>query len=160
MSSTASDSAKAADAAAPVVVQDETLTTDLETSSYAKESGQGGSVAMAVASEKREVDRKLLWKIDLYLMVPFVFLNFLSLMGRTNIGAALIQKLPQDLHLDAMAVFVAIAVPGAPLILFEIPSNLLMRWLETKFNFSYMKYLSIITILLGTSQRTRPADYL
>ncbi len=53
---------------------------------------------------KREYDKKLIFKTDLHLLVPFALLNFLSLMGRTNIGAALIQKLPQDLHLDAMAV--------------------------------------------------------
>ncbi|KAF5003761.1 hypothetical protein F66182_16102, partial [Fusarium sp. NRRL 66182] len=35
------------------------------------------------------------------------------------------------------------------LILFEVPSNLLMKWLEVKFNLSYMRYLSLITVFLG-----------
>ncbi|KAH8666805.1 major facilitator superfamily domain-containing protein [Xylariales sp. PMI_506] len=97
----------------------------------------------------RSYDRNLCLKIDLRLLVPFVFLNFLSLMGRTNVGAALIQQLPQDLHLNAIQIFLVIAIPVVPLIVFEIPSNILMRWLEAKFRFSYMAYLSLITVLLG-----------
>jgi hypothetical protein len=93
---------------------------------------------------------KLLFKIDRHLLVPMFFLNFLSLMGRTNIGAALIQKLPQDLHLDAMGVFLVLTMPVAPLILCEVPSNLLMRDLERKWRFPYMRYLCVIDILLGT----------
>jgi nitrate/nitrite transporter NarK len=97
----------------------------------------------------RTYDRSLSLKIDRRLLVPFVLLNFLSLMGRTNIGAAVIQKLPQDLHLNAMQIFLVIAIPVVPLIVLEIPSNILMRSLESRYKFSYMAYLSIITILLG-----------
>ena len=118
-------------------------------SSEIKETHTMETPASMSVTSKADISKKLLWKIDLYLMVPFVFLNFLSLMGRTNIGAALVQQLPVDLHLDAMSVFLAVAIPGVPLILFEIPSNLLMKWLETRFNFSYMRYLSAITIGLG-----------
>lgn len=70
-------------------------------------------------------------------------------MGRTNIGAALIQELPEDLELNAIRVFCATTIAMAPLILLEIPSNLLMRYLEKSRGLSYMRYLSIITILLG-----------
>ncbi|KAL0780504.1 hypothetical protein CaCOL14_001839 [Colletotrichum acutatum] len=83
-------------------------------------------------------DKKLLYKLDMRLMIAMFFLNFLSLMGRTNIGAALIRQLPQDLHLDAMKVFIVLTMPAAPLILFEVPSNLLMRFLNRKFNFPYL----------------------
>lgn len=78
--------------------------------------------------------QKLCMKIDLYVLTPMLFLNFLSLMGRTNIGAALIQKLPQNLKLNAMNGFLAISIPLAPLILFEILSNLIMRFLEKEHN--------------------------
>ncbi|KAH8817267.1 major facilitator superfamily domain-containing protein [Xylogone sp. PMI_703] len=96
-----------------------------------------------------EFDRKLALKIDLRLLVPMLFLNFLSLMGRTNIGAALIQKLPQDLKLDANKIVLAISISLVPLILFEVPSNLIMRFLEKDYGFPYMRYLSVITICLG-----------
>lgn len=95
--------------------------------------------------------KKLCFKLDLWLLTPMFFLNFLSLMGRTNIGAALIQELPADLHLNATKVFVVTAMPLIMLILFEVPSNLLMRWLERKWGLSYMRYLSLITVGLGVS---------
>lgn len=108
------------------------------------------------ASESRAVDEvrdlfkeRLCLKLDLHILVPMLFLNILSLMGRTNIGAALIQGLPADLHLTAMRVFLATTIPLVMLILFEVPSNLLMKWLEVKFNLSYMRYLSLITVCLG-----------
>ncbi|EEA19342.1 hypothetical protein EYB25_009459 [Talaromyces marneffei] len=109
----------------------------------------------SVASELQAVDAKALFKerlclkLDLHILVPMLFLNVLSLMGRTNIGAALIQELPADLHLTAMRVFLATTMPLVMLILFEVPSNLLMKWLEAKFNLSYMRYLSLITVCLG-----------
>ncbi|KAK6206946.1 major facilitator superfamily transporter [Colletotrichum tabaci] len=94
-------------------------------------------------------ERKLLYKLDMKLMLAMFFLNFLSLMGRTNIGAALIRQLPQDLKLDAMKVFIVLTMPAAPLILLEVPSNLLMRFLDRKFNFSYMSYMCLLDVLLG-----------
>lgn len=106
--------------------------------------------------EKRVFDRKLLYKLDWHLMIAMFFLNFLSLMGRTNIGAALIRQLPQDLKLDAMKVFVVLTMPAAPLILFEVPSNLLMRWLDRKINFSYMWYMCLLDLLLGQSESRSP----
>jgi len=94
-------------------------------------------------------DAKLCSKLDFRILTPMFFLNFLSLMGRTNIGAALIQKLPVDLKMDAMKTFLAIAMPVVMLILFEVPSNLLMRWFDRRFGLSYMRYLSLITVGLG-----------
>lgn len=101
------------------------------------------------SSRSSRFDKKLALKLDLYLLTPMLFLNFLSLMGRTNIGAAMVQSLPKDLKMDAMKVFLAVTIPLVPLILFEVPSNLLMRFLERKYNFSYMRYLSVMTALLG-----------
>ncbi|KAF6803564.1 transmembrane transporter [Colletotrichum sojae] len=98
---------------------------------------------------RKVFDKKLLYKLDLHLMIAMFFLNFLSLMGRTNIGAALIRQLPQDLKLDAMKVFIILTMPAAPLILFEVPSNLLMRWLDRRLNFSFMWYMCLLDVLLG-----------
>lgn len=102
-----------------------------------------------VLSGPSRFDQKLALKLDLYLLTPMLFLNFLSLMGRTNIGAAMVQGLPKELKMDAMKVFITITIPLVPLILFEVPSNLLMRFVERKYNFSYMRYLSLMTALLG-----------
>ncbi|ORY63468.1 major facilitator superfamily domain-containing protein [Pseudomassariella vexata] len=92
---------------------------------------------------------RLCSKLDLRILTPMFFLNFLSLMGRTNIGAALIQHLPKDLKLDAMKIFLVVSIPLVMLILFEVPSNLIMKWLESRFGLSYMRYLSLITVGLG-----------
>ncbi|KAH8657924.1 major facilitator superfamily domain-containing protein [Xylariales sp. PMI_506] len=94
-------------------------------------------------------DAKLCSKLDLRILIPMFFLNFLSLMGRTNIGAALIQGLPADLKLGATQIFTAIVMPLPMIMIFEVPSNLVMRWLETRFGLAYMRYLSLITIGLG-----------
>lgn len=94
-------------------------------------------------------DQKLALKIDFHVLLPMLFLNFFSLMGRTNIGTALIQKLPQDLKLNAMDVVIAVSLAFVPLIVLEIPSNILMRTLENNVGLPYIKYLSIITGLLG-----------
>jgi hypothetical protein len=98
---------------------------------------------------KATFDNKLALKVDLYLLAPMLFLNFVSLMGRTNIGTALIQKMPQDLKLDAMKVFLSISMTFIPLIVCEVPSNLLMRVLNKKYNITFMRYLALITFFLG-----------
>ncbi|KAF7907557.1 uncharacterized protein EAF01_005143 [Botrytis porri] len=113
-----------------------------------KHSATETSHVLALSRPSR-FDQKLALKLDLYLLTPMLFLNFLSLMGRTNIGAAMVQGLPKDLKMDAMKVFISVTIPLVPLILFEVPSNLLMRFLERKYNFSYMRYLSLMTALLG-----------
>lgn len=100
--------------------------------------------------------KSLCFKLDLWLLTPMLFLNFLSLMGRTNIGAALIQGLPTDLRLDAIKTFTVTVMPLVMLILFEVPSNLLMRWLERHWGLSYMRYLSLITVGLGMSSSSIP----
>jgi len=96
--------------------------------------------------------RQLFIKLDFRLMTPMVFIIFLSLMGRANIGNALIQDLPADLKLTSTKIFVVTVMPLIMLILFEIPSNLIMRWLERKWGLSYIRYLSLITVGLGKSR--------
>ncbi|KAK9771711.1 putative Major facilitator superfamily domain-containing protein [Seiridium cardinale] len=120
----------------------------------AKNKGQNLSVHSAASSPTHEstarpFDAKLCSKLDFHILTPIFFLNFLSLMGRTNIGSALIQQLPQDLKLDATKLFLVIVMPLIMLIIFDIPSNLIMRWLEKRFGLAYMRYLSLITVLLG-----------
>ncbi|KAK7964402.1 hypothetical protein PG988_011376 [Apiospora saccharicola] len=103
----------------------------------------------AVQSATAAFDPKLCYKLDFKILTPMFFLNFLSLMGRTNIGAALIQGLPDDLGMGSMQTFLVIVIPVVMLILFEVPSNLLMRWLERRAGLPYMRYLSLVTVVLG-----------
>lgn len=123
-----------------------------ESASVQSEAGDGGDNGSPAHGEPTvPFSKKLCFKLDLWLLTPMLFLNFLSLMGRTNIGAALIQELPTDLHLDAIKTFTVTVMPLVMLILFEVPSNLLMRWLERHWGLPYMRYLSLITIGLGMS---------
>lgn len=94
-------------------------------------------------------DPKLCRKLDRQILTPMFFLNFLSLMGRTNIGAALIQGLPEDLGMGPRQTFLAIVIPVVMLVLFEVPSNLLMRWLERRLRLPYLRYLGLVTVGLG-----------
>lgn len=98
-----------------------------------------------------EFPKKLLAKIDRRLLISMFFLNFISLMGRTNIGATLIRSMPMDLQLDAEKIFIVLVMPTAPLILFEVPSNLLMRLMERKLDFSYIHYMCLLDFVLGES---------
>lgn len=97
----------------------------------------------------KTLNTRLCSKLDLHILTPVFLLNFLSLMGRTNIGSALIQQLPQDLKLDATKLFLVVVMPLIMLIIFDIPSNLIMRWCERRLGLPYMRYLSLITISLG-----------
>lgn len=103
----------------------------------------------AVQSETAVLDPMICYKLDLKILTPMFFLNFLSLMGRTNVGTALIQGLPEDLVMGSMQTFLAIVIPVVMLVLFEVPSNLLMRWLERRHGLPYVRYLSLVTVGLG-----------
>lgn len=92
---------------------------------------------------------RLCLKIDIYVLIPMFFLNLLSLMGRTNIGAALVQKLVPDLHLGSMDVFLAVAISTAPIIVLDIPSQLLMRFLRRRTGLPHIRYLCALDIGLG-----------
>lgn len=120
------------------------------TPSSPKATEAGGAATAISNATPREFSASLCAKLDRRIFPPMFILNFLSLMGRTNIGSALIQRLPQDLKLDATQVFLVIVMPLIMLIVFDIPSNLIMRWFERKFGLAYMRYLSLITVLLGT----------
>lgn len=93
--------------------------------------------------------KRLCLKIDLHVLLPMFFLNLLSLMGRTNIGAALIQELIPDLHLTSMDVFLVIAITTVPIMVLDIPSQLLMRYLGRKVGLPFIRYLCLMDILLG-----------
>lgn len=122
------------------------------TEKSAVQTGDAGSASSSHgggAGDVDDFDQALCLKIDLWLLAPLLFLNFFSLMGRANIGAALIQKLPADLHLDATAVFLATSIPAVGIMVFEIPSNLLMRWLERRAGLGFVRYLSLLNLGLG-----------
>jgi len=90
-------------------------------------------------------ERKLLWKCDLH-VVPILFLLFLlAFLDRTNIGNARIQGLEKDLNMDPRGnkYNIALLVFFVPYILFEVPSNLIIKRVAPS------TWLSAIMVLWG-----------
>ncbi|KAK5107055.1 hypothetical protein LTR62_001905 [Meristemomyces frigidus] len=72
-------------------------------------------------------ERKLLWKIDAYL-VPLLTLSFLSAyLDRSNIGNAAIAGMSEDLGLTKQGLANAILLFYATYVLFELPGSLLVK---------------------------------
>ncbi|KIW02927.1 uncharacterized protein PV09_05973 [Verruconis gallopava] len=105
--------------------------------------------SLAAAGEHLLIDpvaeKKLLWKCDLH-VVPVLFVLFLlAFLDRTNIGNARIQGLEKDLNMDPKGnkYNVALQVFFAPYILFEVPSNLIIKRVAPS------TWLSAIMVLWG-----------
>ena len=83
-----------------------------------------------------------MWKIDLHILPWLAVFYFLSFLDRVNIGNARLFNLESDLHMSGSDFNVALLVFFAPYILFEIPSNLVLRkvtpqrWLPGSLRFS------------------------
>ncbi|EXF77741.1 hypothetical protein CFIO01_03062 [Colletotrichum fioriniae PJ7] len=71
-------------------------------------------------------EKKLVRKIDLYLL-PLIFIMYLlSYMDRTNIGNAKIAGMDRDLELDSSRYSIALVVFFVGYVLFEVPSNMIL----------------------------------
>lgn len=72
-------------------------------------------------------EKALLRKIDIR-VIPMLFLLYLAaFLDRVNISNALTLRLPQDLHLKGNEPNVALTIFFVPYVLFEIPSNILLK---------------------------------
>lgn len=70
---------------------------------------------------------RLMWKIDLHVLPWLAIFYFLSFLDRVNIGNARLFSLEADLNMAGSDFNIALLVFFAPYILFEIPSNLVLR---------------------------------
>lgn len=75
----------------------------------------------------RSAERKLRWKCDLHVLPIITLLYLFAFIDRVNIGNARIQGLEKDLKMKGHDYNVALFVFFIPYILFEVPSNLLLR---------------------------------
>ncbi|KAN0061787.1 hypothetical protein ACQY0O_005780 [Thecaphora frezii] len=88
-------------------------------------------------------EKKLLRKIDLYL-IPFTsWLYLLSFLDRGAIGNARIYGLQTSLHLSSTEYALCLTVFFLPYAFFEVPSNILLKRLRPSF------WFPLITILVG-----------
>jgi sugar phosphate permease len=95
-------------------------------------------------------DKKLLRKLDLYLLPVITLLYMLSYLDRVNIGQAKLDGLAQSLHLTSNQYNNCLCVFFVTFVVFEIPSNLILkrvrpsRWLSLN-----MVVWGIIMTLMG-----------
>lgn len=75
----------------------------------------------------RSAERKLRWKCDLHVLPMISLLYLVAFIDRVNIGNARIQGLEEDLEMKGHDYNVALFVFFIPYILFEVPSNILLR---------------------------------
>jgi hypothetical protein len=81
----------------------------------------------AVNTRSNAQHNRLMWKIDLHILPYLALFYFLSFLDRVNIGNARLFGLESDLGMAGSDFNVALLVFFAPYILFEIPSNLILR---------------------------------
>ncbi|TLD04879.1 uncharacterized protein PgNI_09209 [Pyricularia grisea] len=73
-----------------------------------------------------EDEKKLVRKIDMYLLPCIWIMYLLSYMDRTNIGNALIAGMDKDLDLDSSRYSIALVVFFVTYVVFEVPSNMVL----------------------------------
>ncbi|KAL2161713.1 hypothetical protein VTH06DRAFT_8275 [Thermothelomyces fergusii] len=95
--------------------------------------------------EKAQVERRLLWKLDLMLMPWLCLLYLLAFLDRTNIGNAKIAGLNQDLGLSTSMYNATLTIFFVSYAVFEPLSNILLKRLRPSI------YIPIIMILWGAS---------
>ncbi|RMJ02485.1 hypothetical protein BHE90_016172 [Fusarium euwallaceae] len=71
-------------------------------------------------------EKKLVRKIDLYILPMMWIMYLLSYMDRTNIGNAKIAGMDKDLNLDSNKYSVALVVFFVGYVVFEVPSNMIL----------------------------------
>ncbi|KAK2605840.1 hypothetical protein QQS21_003794 [Conoideocrella luteorostrata] len=96
-------------------------------------------------AEKKEVDRKLLWKLDLALIPWLCLLYLICFLDRTNIGNAKIAHLERDLGIDpkSMQYAATLIIFFVSYALFEFLSNFLLKRLRPS------KFIPTIMIMWG-----------
>ena len=75
----------------------------------------------------RAAEKRLVWKCDLHVLPMISLLYMLAFIDRINIGNARIQGLETDLHMKGNDYNIALFVFFISYILFEVPSNILIK---------------------------------
>ncbi|GAB7357005.1 hypothetical protein MBLNU459_g7834t1 [Dothideomycetes sp. NU459] len=88
-------------------------------------------------------DKKLLRKLDLHVLPPLFLLFLLAFLDRTNIGNARIEGMIKDLDMTGNRYNIALLIFFVPYILFEVPSNVIIKRIAPS------TWLSIIMTLWG-----------
>lgn len=90
-----------------------------------------------------EAERKLLRKLDAWIVPPVMLLYLFSFLDRVNIGNARLYGLEEDLGLEGDQYQIAVSVLFVTYVLSELPSNLVIK------RFTPSRWLSFITFGWG-----------
>lgn len=97
--------------------------------------------------------KKLMWKIDLWVIPPFCLLYFLAFLDRVNISNAKVYGIEKSLNLHGNQFAAALTVFFVPYIVFEILSNYLIKIIKPHTWLSSMIFLfGMVTLLLAYSK--------
>lgn len=94
----------------------------------------------------RALEKRVVWKCDKNVIPTISLLFVLSFLDRINIGNARIQGLEKDLNMKGQDYNIALLIFFIPYILFEVPSNVLIRKLAPS------TWLSLLMLCWGTTQ--------
>ncbi|CEI61621.1 unnamed protein product [Fusarium venenatum] len=106
---------------------------------------KGAESAIEQPTEDSVATKQLLRKLDLHLLPPLMVIYFLSFMDRTNIGNAKIQGMTETLNMTGNDYNMALFVFFIPYIIFEVPSNIIIKKISPSL------WLASITTLWGIS---------
>ena len=109
------------------------------------EDSVGHDHSRTVVTFDRTTEKRLLWKCDLHVLPAIALLYAFAFLDRINIGNARLQGLEKDLKMTGQDYNVALFVFFIPYILFEVPSNILIRKVAPS------TWLSSIMVLWGNS---------
>lgn len=99
---------------------------------------------LTVECPTHTTEAALLRKVDFKVLPILTILFSMAFLDRNNLSNALTLGLPQDLKLKGNEVNVAITIFFVPFVIFELPSNILMKQLKPHI------WLSMIVFLFGT----------
>ncbi|KIW67122.1 hypothetical protein PV04_06395 [Phialophora macrospora] len=108
------------------------------------------SLEQVESYEKLALNTKLRWKRDIYVLGPLTILYVFCFLDRTNIGAAVVFGLAEDLQLTGTQYNSALVCFFVPYVLFDIPSNiLLLRFKPQIWLPACTLFFGVMTVLQG-----------
>ena len=98
-------------------------------------------------------ERKLLTKIDLRVVPVLSVLYLLAFLDRTNVANAAVYGLAEDLNLKGTQYSTALTIFFVPYVLFEIPSNIILKRLKPHVWLSFCMFcFGLVTLCQGLVQ--------
>ncbi|EMG46488.1 TNA1 High-affinity nicotinic acid transporter [Candida maltosa Xu316] len=126
------------------LVKDPEQSSSLESLSEIGESNIDPELKVEQLAEEMGINhRKLMWKIDVWVVPPFCLLYFLSFLDRVNISNANLYGLTADLNLVGNQYNTALAVFFVPYITFEVLANYCIKFVKPHI------WLSTLVLLFG-----------